>query len=164
MLSGVKGGKRNARPSAKTGPFIRKSTTSITCVRTLQIFIPRKEKRAERTHYSGENPVAVPSIPSYHRTEGSPWAGDSTFVPPYLGIQAQTPAAGCLVMQAAEELIPSQWREHQVACGGASTEANGWHQPASELLLRATTSPTMYVAHLCTTLHPALRTREAVWW
>ena len=30
---------------------------------------------------------------------------------------------------------PSQWREHQMACGGASTEANGLHQPASELLL-----------------------------
>ena len=43
--------------------------------------------------------------PSLQESEGSPWAGDSTIVPPYLGIQVQTSAAGCLVVQAEEELI-----------------------------------------------------------
>ena len=76
------------------------------------------------------------TTPSLHQSEGSSWASVSTLVPLYLGLQVQTSAAGCLVVHAAEELIPSQWREHQMACGRASSEANGWHQPASELLLR----------------------------
>ena len=101
------------------------------------------------------------TTPSLHQSEGSPWASVSTLVPPYLGLQVQTSAAGCLVVHTAEELIPSQWHEHQMACGRASSEANGWHQPASELLLRLTSSLTLYVAHLCT-LYSALRTREAV--
>ena len=51
-------------------------------------------------------------------------------------------------MQAAEELSPSQWRDHQVACGGAFTEANGWHQSASELLLRGN----LFAINVCCTL------------
>ena len=58
--------------------------------------------------------------PTLHQSEGSPWASVSTLRPPYLGTQDQTSAAGCLMVQMAEELVQSQWREHQVASGGAS--------------------------------------------
>ena len=46
-------------------------------------------------------------------------------MPAYLRIQAQTSAAGFLVVQAAEELIPSQWREWRGQWRGKPLEKKG---------------------------------------